>query len=145
MSLSGDILTGDIALAWAAGIIDGEGCISGVKKTGTNQCYFSLDVVNTDPRLAYRLKEIFGVGSIFVNHKGRGRPIYYWRVKKKDELPGVLIKLLPFLVLKKDQAKVALVADALEQSENKVALYDELSRMKWETMSVPDGTTVKES
>ena len=100
-------------LAWAAGIIDGEGCIGlHLVTTNTGKCYvLRITVVNTDIRMLEELKRIFGIGSIAA--RGRGKPHWkdqwYWLVcsKKAEE---VLREVEPYLVSKRDQAEIALLS-----------------------------------
>ncbi len=100
-------------LAWAAGIVDGEGYIGTyLAHTRTGSCYvLKLTVVNTDIRMLERFKLIFGVGSISSkkvyasNHKPRWD--YYVSSKKAQQ---VLELIQPYLVAKADQAELALLS-----------------------------------
>lgn len=101
-------------LAYMAGIFDGEGTV-GIKKylpKGNNRtmCYFlylrigmqSFDVMNL-------FKETFG-GSLNeerVRQEGKN-PIWRWDATGKSHVAAILGALLPYLIVKKDQAILAL-------------------------------------
>jgi len=89
-------------LAWAAGILDGEGCftISFRKNSGVHQML--LKVVCMDSRMCEKLYELFA-GSHWVD--GQGRPS--WQVTGK-KAASVIKQVYPFLVCKKDQADICL-------------------------------------
>ena len=96
--------------AYLAGLIDGEGTI-GVY--GTQKCprYFRCTVIvtNCDPVLMAWLREL-GVGRIDVQ-RGRlaqHRPVSRWRVEKREDVRAVLRAVLPYLVVKRAQALLAL-------------------------------------
>ncbi len=103
----------DTELAYLAGLIDGEGsiCISfrRWKKYGEVQTRASLVVYNTDLRMLTWIKERAGGMIYAINRKGSPdwRPSGHWRA---SELQAELLieKLMPFLVIKKDQALVYL-------------------------------------
>jgi hypothetical protein len=97
--------------AYAAGIIDGEGCI-GVYNTRTKgdkrAAYYQLTirVCMRSPRIPFWFHERFP-GSI---HRGKtkfGKPTYTWQARNV-EAESVLQALIPYLFEKQDQAKVAL-------------------------------------
>jgi hypothetical protein len=103
-------------LAWAAGIIDGEGCIcvygrpGRVGKKGVRALALIINVVNTDPRMPLKMCEIFG------GHTGRAterrgnprrRPITQWIITGKPA-GSVLVAIRPYLIIKAEQADIAL-------------------------------------
>src|SRR5260221_9513173 len=103
----------DGELGWIAGIIDGEGCIDVGKRTpptykGRTQWRCILRVVNTDPRIIFRLEELCG-GAVQKPRLLRPgtRPAYEWTLGAQ---PAALLltELLPFLVGKRDQAEIAI-------------------------------------
>lgn len=100
-----------LKLAYLAGIIDGEGCIS-IRRWIDKKVYVGyslmLDVGNAKPALAEWIKENFG-GTVshtafkHPNHNDR----YVWRISHGRA--GEIIKSVqPFLLLKQEQAKLAL-------------------------------------
>lgn len=100
-------------LAWAAGIIDGEGHIGlYLSRTNTGNCYvLKVAVVNTNLKMLERLKSIFNGGSINVRIKKQSHHKQQWcyyACSKKAE--RVLQSVLPYLVAKSDQAELGLLS-----------------------------------
>jgi hypothetical protein len=102
-------------MEWArlAAYIDGEGCISityHCKKGRYNFFSLLIDIANTDIRLMYWLQEHFG-GWLSVNQASatdnRRVPCYHWRMSQKDYVEA-LEKMMPYLVIKKEQAEIAI-------------------------------------
>src|SRR3990167_4629471 len=94
-------------LAWAAGIIDGEGCIALIPSR--KSIYVRIHVVNTDRRMLTRLLEVFSVGKIRGPYlRPRCRPKGTWTVCSGQAAEAVLRKIRPWLVTKGEQADIAL-------------------------------------
>lgn len=95
-------------LAWAAGFIDGEGCISVVRCTQAGvtreQVQLLLDVAQVRPEALHKLVRLFG-GRIRLGGPGKG--IYYWRLYGR-KAGTVLSLVLPYLVTKRRQGELAL-------------------------------------
>ena len=135
--------------AWAAGIIDGEGCIL-LSPGKHDRCkeYWTLrvSVSQVDRRLLTRLHAMFG-GS--VSSHGRmqakgGRPISCWRVTSR-QAEHVLRTVFPWLVVKREQAELALQSRdymgtrGIKGSANLPILRDlhrRLKLLKWAPESV---------
>ncbi len=99
----------EIDLAWAAGIVDGEGSIGVYSggRHGTRRVQYALrlSVVNCDPRMLLRLREMFGGGLKPRTNVRRNK--WEWAVYSTSA--GRVIKMLqPYLVCKADQAALAL-------------------------------------
>lgn len=104
-------------LAWAAGVLDGEGCICIYgrpgrisKKSGFRALALIINVVNTDPRMPFKMKEIFGGNCNLTaerRNNPRRRPVMSWIITGRPA-GVVLTKVLPYLVIKKEQAEVAI-------------------------------------
>lgn len=102
-----------VELAWAAGFIDGEGCISVVRQTyqkKTRRNYYiriRLQVVQNDLACLQRLQKVLGVRSS-INQMGwkpsQTRPIYSLLIDGRHAI-GALEIIEPFLVRKKHQAR----------------------------------------
>ena len=92
-------------LAYAAGIVDGEGCFN------VGRCRTSfiprILVVNTDERLGHWLSRTFGgdVKKTVVKNKPNWKPRYTWRLSNSRAL-NLAESLMPYLKLKKAQATV---------------------------------------
>jgi hypothetical protein len=98
-------------LGWAAGFVDGEGCISAVRQKYNNPKYkgirLRLHVGQNDLASLQRLQEILGVKS-YINpvkwNATQTRPIYQLNVDGRHALEA-LYMLEPFLFRKKHQAR----------------------------------------
>lgn len=98
----------DTDVAWAAGIMDGEGCI-GVYSGGADAgLRLTVQVGNTDLVMITKLHDMFG-GYVSTTMKANksGKPYYMWRAAS-GKGDAVLRQLLPYLVTKRQQAEVAL-------------------------------------
>lgn len=100
-------------LAWAAGIIDGEGCIRLVKskrRTGFSWAV-KVGVWNTDIRMLDRLRQLFGgcVTQRESGYKGNRRPAWEWVVTHK-KAAEVLSDVMPWLTVKCEQAELAILS-----------------------------------
>jgi hypothetical protein len=93
--------------AWAAGVIDGEGCIT-VKKNGP---YYSMQVIvaqsGYEPSpMIEELTRLYGGNSRQAKPKNR-TPVWHWQVVGANA-EKVLKHVSPYLIQKRDQAEVAL-------------------------------------
>ncbi len=98
----------DTDLAYFAGIIDGEGCFC-LHKSGDRAVFGAdLSVGNTDPRLVHWIQARFG-GRILRRQFAdkRCKVFYHWRLASRD-LDAVTLAVLPYLVIKRDQAELML-------------------------------------
>ncbi len=99
-------------VGWAAGIIDGEGCIH-IHKTDTEKrrsYYLGVNVATTTQRMVELLKEEW-FGSITYYPTGQGgsskQPSWLWRLTGKAAL-SFLQDILPYVEVKKDQVACAI-------------------------------------
>jgi hypothetical protein len=98
--------------AYLAGMVDGEGCISilsQIDKSGTMTYRLIIDVSSTDAGVIHYLHELWGVGAIHITrpNDGRHRDGYHWVVSSRYAA-DLLATILPYLILKKNQAELAL-------------------------------------
>lgn len=100
-------------LSWAAGFIDGEGCIGAVRqryKCKTKRSYYirlRLGVSQNDLATLQRLQKILGVPSVIAQLKwfpSQTRPIYVYQVDGRHVIRA-LEQIEPFLVRKRHQAR----------------------------------------
>jgi hypothetical protein len=94
-------------VAWAAGFIDGEGCI-GIYRTGANAYRVSLSAgqkYNEEPLM--RLQALFGGTIVRPKGKNRSYANAYWNLTSK-RATDALKEMLPFLTVKREQAEVAI-------------------------------------
>ncbi len=122
--------------AYLAGIIDGEGCLSiGAgrrQKWGVINYNSIVSVANTDIRLIKWLHRNFG-GRFFDGKQQRpnNKKHYIWRLLKRKDIEVLLLAVLPYLIVKREQAIVLLDLVRLPSTENP-AKRQEL----WEKMAV---------
>ena len=102
--------------SYLAGIIDGEGCISisDTRKNTYTKFDVNFNVTNTSLPLMKWLIEHFG-GVYYTkgyngqsSHKPHWRTSYNWRPKGRRNREILLLGVLPYLVIKKEQAKLLL-------------------------------------
>ncbi len=140
---------------YAAGLVDGEGCISisKSKRKGYKNYQFYLKVVitNTNKDILNLFQEQFG-GSVLNRSHGKKHwtPAYNWQLTCR-QAESFLKLILPFLYIKKEEAKVALqFQDLLWETktprwpseearlsviEQKIELYRKLASLKPSTQS----------
>lgn len=121
----------EVDLAYAAGCIDGEGCI-GVYSSGTRSgtsTRLTLQVNNTDFRMIDFFKETFG-GLVFSKDYGK-RVNYVWRANQK--LAGeVLEMVLPYLRVKSEQAVAGITYLTADDLDTQYELMQMLKNLKQE-------------
>jgi hypothetical protein len=85
---------------WAAGLFEGEGCISTSCKSG--KVYMMLQLATSDEDIMDRfVTAIGGFGTVKVEEPGKNphqkKPIYRWRVQNMTHIEHVLEILNPWL------------------------------------------------
>ena len=102
-------------LAWAAGIIDGEGCILLGRWKARNRpgstYRLSVLVTNTSFMMLHRLREIFGVGFITPRRAAlkHHKPQWSWHVSC-SEAELVLRAVEPYIVAKRDETRLGILS-----------------------------------
>ena len=98
-------------LAWAAGIIDGEGCITLYRaRTNSGTAYvMKVTVVNTSMPMLRTLHRLFRRGYITPKKQlsSRHKPQWAWEVSTKNA-EAVLKLVRPYLVVKREECRLAL-------------------------------------
>ena len=93
--------------SYLAGIIDGEGCLTiGAGRKGNIINYNSVIMIaNTDERLIKWLQQNFG-GNYYKASRidPRWKQAYIWRFLKKKDIETLLLAVLPYLIVKREQA-----------------------------------------
>lgn len=136
-------MTEQIDLAYLAGIIDGEGSIniSCNPKHGRNYYSLKLDITNTSDALMQWLEDKFRghIGTSYARSQNRTN-LHSWIVSGK-QAQYLLYKVLPYLVIKTEQALLALTLDILpyggacrwnyteEEEFNRSQAYEEMKRL----------------
>ncbi len=99
-------------LAWAAGFIDGEGCLYIGKHQRGRYHVLSLSVTQIKLLPLRKLKRIFRVGAIVRHKRGKGeRPNFRpaWRYEcSSASLCALLKKIVPYLANKRREAQLAI-------------------------------------
>jgi hypothetical protein len=97
--------------AWAAGFFDGEGTLVIRRRPLANTINFQphLAVEQIDPRPLCKLAELYG-GSVVWIRDGRvnARDIYRWRIQAHGDIEFFLGRVLPYLIVKREQAQIML-------------------------------------
>ena len=93
--------------AYLAGIIDGEGCLTiGAGRKGNITNYNSIIMIaSTDERLIKWLQNNFG-GNYYTSKRTspKWKQAYIWRFLKKKDIEVLLLAILPYLIIKREQA-----------------------------------------
>jgi hypothetical protein len=86
-----------VDVAWAAGVFEGEGCISFT--TYKDKKYPRLSVGMTDKDIVERFVAIVGFGSVSgpKQQKPHWKPRYDWQVCNRTEVQRILSMFLPWL------------------------------------------------
>ena len=102
-------LKGKYILAYTAGIFDGEGCISIVRRKGKKgfYCQLYISVGSTDEWLAEWLKMQYGGSVIFCEREGNKQNLWKWNLWSR-KATTFLALILPYLNLKRPQAELAI-------------------------------------
>lgn len=95
-----------LGVAWAAGIIEGEGCIlSALRSQPASQSqgkYIAIRVrvVMTDRDVVERLRDIFGIGRVFPyrNTQGLGtKQLFRWDASSRKDVTAVCDAIYPWM------------------------------------------------
>lgn len=134
-------------LAWAAGFIDGEGCIALRRQVGRQKgveytCYaLRLSVTNTDLRCLERLKAMFAGSINRATHANRpqNKPCWTWYCSSANA-ERALCELLPYLLSKREQAELGMLSRKHIQKngrkresgvlEHQAAIADRIAHLK---------------
>jgi hypothetical protein len=102
----------ELDLARMAAYIDGEGCIAiSSTKAKTQACRMQIMIGNTDPRLSQWIIATFG-GDVRLTGQGRKKKFWYWYMSGR-KAADLLTECLPYFIMKRDQAEVAIAFQGL--------------------------------
>lgn len=115
-------LSDDTVLSYIAGLFDGEGCV-----TLHGSRSLSVKMSNSHLPVLERVRAVFG-GGIGVRPplKPEHLPVYIWTTVR--EAPFFLYTIRPYLIVKADQADIAL--DYHENGGDRVTTREQLSQLK---------------
>ena len=131
-------------IKWAAGFVDGEGCIQIVRASGTRglaegtpikRWYrLNIEVAQIVEKPLLILRDLFGGSVIYWGYKNLStRPAYRWDINA-TKAKEALKELLPYLIVKEEEARLA-----IEFRE-----YQEINMAgKGKPRSLPDGVLAR--
>jgi len=104
-------------IAWAAGLFEGEGCISS-KPPGKRGSGAQLRLGMNDKDVVEKFRRIVGCGGLYAHNPGTGsvKPNWTWYVYAADKVGPILEAFLPFL----GERRTAKALEALEVTRNVV-------------------------
>lgn len=94
--------------AYLAGLFDGEGCITVAKASTVNKLILHVNFANTYFPLIETFKRIYSGWHQTTPLHGNNKESYRWWITKKDQQEKFLLQVLPYLIIKREQAKLAL-------------------------------------
>lgn len=98
-----------VLIAYLAGIIDGEGCISLRRNKGRGQYYVRVCVGIAHRRTCELLQETFG-GNVRQEKRSKypnAQPIFRWDMSRTEDVLNFLEQVAPFIRIKARQVKLA--------------------------------------
>lgn len=125
-------------MGYLAGIIDGEGCISigSHKNTKTKPYFFpTIDISNTDKRLMVFVNSILPSSYILKKDNGKigkykcNKKLYVYRIYNQQKVGLFLKKIMPFLLLKKERAKIMLKFLKTKNPKKQLEYYNLIKKL----------------
>lgn len=101
-------------LAYVAGFVDGEGCF-----TLSNHGAITLSIINTSKTALLFVQEVLEVGTVTPRKQRVNKNQYLYRAYGANCI-GIINKLLPYLIEKKEQAEVLLEYHSTPKTERRV-------------------------
>jgi hypothetical protein len=103
-------------LAWAAGFIDGEGCIH--LEGGHGSYAITVSVLNTVTEPLLQLRELFG-GAMYPAYNRPGNKLtWVWRIAREDAC-ACLSKVAPYMTVKYNEATLAILLHTVNIKQKK--------------------------
>jgi hypothetical protein len=137
-----------LEVAWAAGLFEGEGCISAtkdVRKYGGISWYPNLTLGMTDKDVVERFQRIVGVGVLYVRQwpGEKKKDLWVWSVQNRADFEKVMELLQPWFGERRLQqlASVRERADGLlhgPPTPPHRVVYDEATRAKMRAAWTPE-------
>lgn len=85
-------------IAWAAGILEGEGCFSMFKRKGKDYHQCSIFCEMTDEDTVRKLQKVLNVGGVSYRAPRRNRKeTWIFSTQKQADVFDTLIKVMPYL------------------------------------------------
>lgn len=93
-------------LAWVAGFLDGEGCFTVGVSRGRRKFDPKITLTQKDYRPVEKLLSVIGGRAYIDASRLDGRVFHVWAMSGATQLSEILPKIIPFLVLKREQAEL---------------------------------------
>lgn len=127
----------DTTLAWLGALIDGEGSIMLINRSRSRGQGFywrpQVGIYNTDTRLMEALKDRVGTGSVYAHTRtpkeNQKKTSYRWNLNA-TQIRALLPSVLPWLILKKEQAELLLEACSLIEANKTGRPPEEAVRLR---------------
>lgn len=108
-------------IAWAAGLFEGEGCITSIKKqtkVGTS-VHARLILNMTDLDVVERFVEIVGGNKDKIRRvdRGKNKLQYVWECTRRDEVFRIFFMLSPWLGTRRQETGMRLLSQVLQNGE----------------------------
>lgn len=101
--------------AYLAGLFDGEGTVGYYNFRDRHES--TVMITSTDPRVMTWIQEKVGYGNICTirnSYHRRKHVVHHWRISNKPRVKDFLEAVVPYLIIKKDQAELMLALWAIE-------------------------------
>lgn len=131
----------ELEYSYLAGLIDGEGCIGlyehiNKKKQWTNTFNMQFSITNTDKNIIEWIQKTFGGKWYIVTKKSQKLSECYKIYFNYENSYHILNKILPYLIIKKSQCKVAIeflyvVLSGVGKNIKKTALEELYEKYKY--------------
>lgn len=96
---------------WAAGLFEGEGCISSWRRKDTHTPQLTMNLTSTDEDVVRRFHGIVGIGTVTGPHDRGHKPTWSWRASGFPSAQAVVAMLWDGLgIRRKARAKELLLA-----------------------------------
>lgn len=106
-------------IAWAAGLFEGEGCITICGKSSTYGGGGQLALTMTDEDIVQRFRDVVGVGQIYPTDRGRHKRQYRWVASNFENVQAVIAMLWPWLGPRRSNRAVEVLAYVRARTHNK--------------------------
>lgn len=109
----------EIKYAYAAGLLEGEGCFSMHTRKSNNKLEFAIHCEMTDFEPVNFLMKTFTVGSVCYRENKRKdgmirKPSWIWSVQSKKDIVFVIKTILPYMVSDRRITKCNLILKEIE-------------------------------
>lgn len=117
----------ELSKEWLAGFFDGEGCISLWRRKNNKDYQLGIDIAQVEGNILMLIASIYG-GKVRKSKKN----VHQWTLRKKNLQIKFLIDIESFLILKKPQAKMALIyLSTVDRKHNRFCrISDETLKMR---------------